>query len=55
MSHFIIEHNENLLMRTMLGEINGYLRDHPDGKKSAEAKQRKDYAEKKIKEYEPLL
>jgi len=42
-------------LRTMLGEINGYLRDHPDGKKSAEAKQRKDYAEKKIKEYEPLL
>jgi len=41
-------------LRSMIGEINGYLRDHPDSKKAAEAKQRKIYAEQKIKEYEPL-
>ena len=42
-------------LRSMIGEINGYLRDHPDGTKATEAKERKVYAEKKIKEYEPLL
>lgn len=42
-------------LRGMLGEINGYLRDHPDGRKVEEAKQRQVFAEKKIKEYEPLL
>jgi hypothetical protein len=42
-------------LRSMIGEINGYLRDHPDGTKAKEAKERKVYAEKKIKEYEPLL
>jgi hypothetical protein len=42
-------------LRSMIGEINGYLRDHPDGKKAVEAKQRREFAEKKIKEFEPLL
>ncbi len=39
----------------MIGEINGYLRDFPKGFKAVEAKERKTYAQKKIKEYEPLL
>lgn len=38
----------------MISEINGYLRDHPKGKKAVEAKQRKVFAENKIKEYKPL-
>jgi hypothetical protein len=42
-------------LRSMLGEINSYLTEHPDGKKVAEARQRKEFAEKKLKEYEPLL
>ncbi len=42
-------------LRGMIGEINGYLRDFPNGYKAAEAKERKQFAQKKIKEYEPLL
>jgi len=41
-------------LKGMITEINGYLRDHPQGKKSEEAKQRKVFAENKIKEYKPL-
>ncbi len=42
-------------LRNMIGELNGYLRDFPKGYKAEEAQQRKIFAEKKIKEYEPLL
>lgn len=42
-------------LRSMLGDINSYLRDHPHGKKAKVARQRKEFAEKKIREYEPLL
>jgi len=42
-------------LRGMIGEINGYLRDFPEGHKAKEAKERKEFAQKKIKEYEPLL
>ena len=42
-------------LRGMIGEINGYLRDFPNGYKAAEAKERKAFAQKKINEYEPLL
>jgi len=41
-------------LKGMISEINGYLRDHPTGKKATEAKQRKVFAENKIKEYKPL-
>ena len=42
-------------LEDMIFEINGYLNDHPDGYKTAEAKERKAFAEQKIKEYEKLL
>ncbi len=42
-------------LRGMISEINGYLRDFPKGYKVKEAQERKDFAQKKIKEYEPLL
>jgi len=42
-------------LRGMIGEINGYLKDFPKGYKVDEAKERKEFAQKKIKEYEPLL
>jgi len=42
-------------LNDMIGEINGYLRDYPNGYKAAEAKDRKAMAEKKLKEYEKLL
>ncbi len=38
-----------------LGEINGYLNDHPNGYKADEAKQRQAIAIEKLKEYEKLL
>lgn len=43
------------LLRGMIGEINGYLKDFPKGYKAKEAQERKIFAQKKIKEYEPLL
>jgi len=42
-------------LRRMTSEINGYLKDCPNGKKVTEAKERKEFTRKKIKEYEPLL
>ncbi len=39
----------------LIGEINGYLNDYPDGYKADEAKQRKSHAEEKLKEYDKLL
>jgi len=42
-------------LRSMIGEVNAYLRDHPDGMKVTEAKSRKAYAEKKIKEFDPKI
>jgi hypothetical protein len=42
-------------LRDMIGEVNAYLRDFPDGKKAAEALERKGYAEKKLPEYEKQL
>ena len=42
-------------LNDLIGEINGYLSDHPDGYKAEEAKQRKRHAEEKLKEYEKLL
>lgn len=42
-------------LNELIGEINGYLNDHPDGYKAAEAKKRKRHAEDKLKEYEKLL
>jgi len=39
----------------MISEIDGYLRNFPGGYKASEAKERKIFAQKKIKEYEPLL
>ncbi|VAX01088.1 hypothetical protein MNBD_GAMMA21-1842 [hydrothermal vent metagenome] len=42
-------------LRGMIGEINGYLRDFPKGYKAKEAHERKIFAQKKIREYEPLL
>ncbi|MBI3562970.1 MAG: hypothetical protein HY080_14765 [Gammaproteobacteria bacterium] len=44
-----------MYLRDLIGEINGYLNDHPDGYKADEAKQRKAIAEEKLKEYEKLL
>lgn len=42
-------------LRDLIGEINGYLNDHPDGYKADEAKQRRSHAEEKLKEYEKQL
>ena len=42
-------------LNDLIGEINGYLNDHPNGSKAAEAKQRKKHAEEKLKEYEKML
>lgn len=42
-------------LRDMLGEINAYLRDFPDGNKAAEARDRKGVAEQKLPEYEKQL
>lgn len=42
-------------LNELLGEINGYLNEFPDGQKAAEAKERKKHAEDKLKEYEKLL
>jgi hypothetical protein len=42
-------------LNDVIGEINGYLNDHPDGYKADEAKQRKLEAEEKLKEYEKML
>ena len=42
-------------LNDLIGEINGYLNDHPNGEKAAEAKQRKSHAEEKLKEYEKLI
>jgi hypothetical protein len=42
-------------LNDLIGEINGYLNDHPDGYKAAEAKERKKHAEDKLKEYAKLL
>ena len=42
-------------LRELIGEINGYLNDHPNGYKVDEAKQRRAHAEEKLKEYEKLL
>ncbi len=42
-------------LNEVMGEISGYLRDHPDGSNAKEARERKAMAEKKLKEYEKLL
>ena len=42
-------------LNDLIGEINGYLNDHPDGYKAVEAKERKKHAEDKLKEYQKLL
>lgn len=42
-------------LNDLVGEINGYLNDHPNGAKADEAKQRKRHAEEKLKEYEKML
>jgi len=42
-------------LNELLGEINGYLNEYPDGHKAVEAKERKKHAEDKLKEYEKLL
>lgn len=42
-------------LEELLGEINGYLNDHPDGVKSQEAKERVVHAEEKLKEFEKLV
>lgn len=42
-------------LEELIGEINGYLNEHPNGYKAAEAKQRKQHAEEKLKEYEKQL
>ncbi len=42
-------------LEQMMGEINGYLRDHPNGAKAKEAKERAAYAERKIPEYQKQI
>ena len=42
-------------LRDMIGEVNSYLRDFPDGNKAKEAQERKSFAEKKLPEYEKQL
>ena len=42
-------------LNEMLGEINGYLNEFPDGHKADEAKKRKAHAEEKLKEYGKLI
>lgn len=42
-------------LNEMLGWINGYLNDYPDGLKVSEAKQRKKHAEEKLKEIEKQI
>lgn len=42
-------------LNDLVGEINTYLNDHPNGSKADEAKQRKKHAEVKLKEYEKQL
>jgi hypothetical protein len=42
-------------LNAVIGEINGYLSQHPEGIKANEAKERKATAEAKLKEYEKLL
>ncbi|MBI3562971.1 MAG: hypothetical protein HY080_14770 [Gammaproteobacteria bacterium] len=42
-------------LQQLIGEIGGYLNDHPQGSKADEAKQRSSYAEEKLKEYKKLL
>ncbi len=42
-------------LEDMVGEINSYLDQHPDGAKAREAKERKGFAETRIKEYRKML
>ncbi|MCF6263860.1 MAG: hypothetical protein L3J24_09785 [Xanthomonadales bacterium] len=42
-------------LKSLIGEINGYLNDHADGEKAEEAKERKLYAEKKLQELQEQL
>lgn len=42
-------------LEELIGEINGYLNDHPNGYKVTEAKQRKQHAEEKLKEIEKQI
>lgn len=42
-------------LKSLIGEINNYLRDHSDNEKAKEAEDRKRYAEKKLKELEEQL
>jgi hypothetical protein len=42
-------------LNAVIIEINGYLNEHPNGAKAAEAKARKSLAEEQLKQYEKLL
>ncbi|MES9943236.1 MAG: hypothetical protein ABW104_07660 [Candidatus Thiodiazotropha sp. 6PLUC2] len=42
-------------LNAVMGEINGYLNQYPDGVKAEEAEQRRLIAEEKLEEYEKLL
>ncbi|MCF6262654.1 MAG: hypothetical protein L3J24_03590 [Xanthomonadales bacterium] len=42
-------------LKSLIGEINGYLNDHGDGEKAEEAKERKLYAEKTLQELQEQL
>ncbi|VAW89561.1 hypothetical protein MNBD_GAMMA17-615 [hydrothermal vent metagenome] len=42
-------------LKSLIGEINSYLRDHSDSEKAKEAEGRKHYAEKKLKELKEQL
>ncbi len=42
-------------LESMIGEINGYLDQHPEGAKAREAQERKTFAETKIKEFKKML
>jgi len=42
-------------LKSLIGEINGYLSDHGDGEKAKEAKERKIFAEKKLLELQEQL